>query len=44
MRSCWSSSLGSIFCANEKDVLLFVVLRVLQRNVSKNYMVYNLYA
>jgi hypothetical protein len=44
MRSCWSSSLGSIFCANEKDVLLLVVLRVLQRNVSKNYMVYNLYA
>lgn len=36
MRNCWSSSLGSIFCASEKDVLLPLVLRVLVRvsNVS----------
>jgi hypothetical protein len=34
MRSCWSSSLGSNFCARENDVLLFVVLRVLHRYVS----------
>ena len=34
MRSCWSSSRGSIFCASEKDVVLSFVLRVLG-NVSK---------
>lgn len=31
MRSCWTSSRGSIFCASENDVLLSVVLRVLVR-------------
>lgn len=37
MRSCWSNSLGSIFCASENDVLLLLILRVLEMISTQNH-------
>lgn len=40
IRNCCSNSLGSIFCASEKDVLLLDVLRILGSQ-SDEFQIYN---